>query len=73
MNCENLETIILYLTLAEKKNLKDLLQSLGELDKKAEAISELATGIRVQINELFWDIAKSKKNTDTVNAYDSHE
>lgn len=74
MNCENLETIILYLKSMEKQNLKDLLRTLVELDKKAEAIGELATEIRVEINELFWDLAKSKKNNnDTVNVYDLHD
>lgn len=44
---------------------KQLNHTLADLDKKAEAIGELAMEIRVEINDLFWDVAKSKKNNDT--------
>lgn len=52
---------------------KQLNHILAELDKKAEAIDKLAREIRLEINELFWDVVKEKKNNDTVNAYGSHD
>lgn len=51
---------------------KQLMHALEDLDKKAEAIDKLAMEIRLEMNELFWELVKSKKNNDTVNAYDSH-
>lgn len=47
--------------------LKQLMHTLVDLDKKAEAIDKLVVEIRLEINDLFWNLAKSKKNNDTVN------
>lgn len=64
MNCENLGTIILYLTFVEKKNLKDLLQVLIDFNKKAEEFDKLLIDLRIEINNALWDLMELRKGKE---------
>lgn len=56
-----------------KINFDKLTQRLADLEKNAEKVDELVRNIRVEINELFWEHIASRKNNDTVTAYDLHD
>lgn len=44
-----------------KKLSLELIKKFAELDKKLQEIDKLSIGIRVDINELFWNRKESRK------------
>lgn len=41
---------------------KQLIQALTDLDKKAQKLDEVLKDLRVEINNVFWDLIEAGKN-----------
>lgn len=50
-----------------KLNLDKLTQKLLDLDKKAEEFDKLITDLRIEINDVFWDLVEMRKEKDIKN------
>lgn len=43
---------------------KKLIQTLNQLDQKAQELDEVLKDVRVEVNDLLWDLKELKKDKD---------